>query len=95
MKVIFITTLIIGSIYFGYSRIYTYQINEIKTELDTINAKIENTLTGNTYEDDMYYMFEAILSLEQLISYRYTEENLELKIIRQQMIRNHPNDPII
>lgn len=95
LKVIFITTLIIGSIYFGYSRIYTYQINEIKTELDTINSKIENTLTGNTYEDDMYYMFEAILSLEQLISYRYKEENLELKILRQQMIRNHPNDPII
>lgn len=95
LKIVFITTLIIGSIYFGYSRIYTYQINEIKIELDDINSKIKNNLTDNAYEDDMYYIFEAILSLEHLITYRYQEEYMELNVLKQQMLRNHPNDPMI
>lgn len=95
LKVVLITSLIIGSIYFGYSKIYTYELESIKTEINNINTKLIDNLYNTEYQDDMFYMYESLISIEQLIQYLYAEEQLHLKLLQHEFEVNHPNADII
>lgn len=95
LKIIFITSLVLGTIYFGYSKIYTYEIESIKEEINNINVKLIDNLYNTQYQNDMFYMFESLMTAEALIRYIYSEQQLQLQLLQRQFQRNHPDDPIL
>lgn len=95
LKAFLIASLLLGAIYFGYSRIYTYELTELKTELIELKNQLQRSIYTEDYHSDMFYLFEALIAQEYMLQYVYSEEQLHLNLLYKQMMRNHPDDPFI
>lgn len=95
LKKALIIVLVLGGIYFSYSKLYTYEINGLKQDVIELRAVVSNNVQSEDYGHDIYYLTEAIKMCEQINKYAYEEEQFKLDIITQYIQKHTPNDPIL
>lgn len=91
LKQLLIIVLTIGIIYYGFSKIYTYELNIIKQDLQNIKIKLSTSIN----ENDMFYLMEAIKTTESLAKYINEQEQLQLQLIKRHVNKHYPGDAII
>ena len=95
LKRLLIVVLILGLVYFGFSKIYTYELEKLKIELLDIKEKLSSNVTIDEYSSDIFYLMEAIKISESVTKYMHQQEQLQLQLIKNYIQKYHPNDPII
>ena len=95
LKAFLIASLVIGAIYFGYTRIYIHELDELKTELLLLKEHLNMSIHSDVYHSDLFYMFEALIAQEYMLQYVYAEEQEHLNLLFKEFKINHPDAHII
>ena len=95
LKAFLIASLLLGAIYLGYSRIYTYELTELKTELLDLKNQLQQSIYTDEYHTDMFYLFEALIAQEYMLQYVYAEEQEHLSLLYKEFKVNHPDAHMI
>lgn len=87
--------ILLGVIYFSYSKIYTNEIQDLHTEVKDLNRIVNSAVTKDDYIDDIYYILEVINIQEEITHHAYNTTQLEIDLMYRFISQNHPNDPIL
>lgn len=87
--------ILLGVIYFSYSKIYTNEIQELRTEVTNVKNVIEDAVDKDDYADDIYYLLEVINIEEEINRHAYQTTQLELDLVYRFISQNHPDNPIL
>lgn len=87
--------ILLGIIYFSYSKIYTNEIQELRTEVKTVKDVVEDAVDKDDYADDIYYLLEVINIEEEINRHAYQTMQLELDLVYRFVSQNHPADPML
>lgn len=87
--------ILLGVIYFSYSKIYTNEIQELRTEVKTVKDVVEDAVDKDDYADDIYYLLEVINIEEEINRHAYQTMQLELDLVYRFVSQNHPADPML
>lgn len=87
--------ILLGVIYFSYSKIYTNEIQELHTEIKTLHKALNESVVKDDYADDIYYILEVINIEEEIQHHAYNTTQLEIDLMYRFISQNHPNDPIL
>ena len=87
--------ILLGVIYFSYSKIYTNEIQELRTEVKTVKDVVEDAVDKDDYADDIYYLLEVINIEEEINRHAYQTMQLELDLVYRFVSQNHPEDPML
>ena len=75
-----ITIVLLGGVYFGYSKLYTYEVDGLKQEVMELQAVVAKNVHEDDYGHDIYYLIEAIKMCEQINHAAYDGEQLKLDL---------------
>ena len=95
LGVALITIVLLGGVYFGYSKLYTYEVDSLKQEVIALQTVVEKNVNKDDYGNDIYYLIEAIKMCEQINHAAYDGEQLKLDLFIQYIQKYTPNDPIL
>lgn len=95
LKIFLTIVLVIGGIYFGYSKSCIYDINGLKQDVIELHSIVSNNVQAEDYGHDIYYLTEAIKMCEQINKHAYDGEQLKLDLFIQYIQKHTPNDPIL
>lgn len=95
LSVALITIVLLGGVYFGYSKLYTYEVDSLKQEVIELQVVVEKNVQKDDYSHDIYYLIEAIKMCEQINHAAYDGEQLKLDLFIQYIQKYTPNDPIL
>lgn len=87
--------LLFGFIYFGYSKLYTYEIDGLKQDVIELRSIVSDNVQTSDYAHDIYYLMEAIKLCEQINKIAYDNEQLKNELFIQYIKAHTPNDPIL
>lgn len=87
--------ILLGVIYFSYSKIYTNEIQELRTEVKTVKDVVEDAVDKDDYADDIYYLLEVINIEEEINRHAYQTMQLELDLVYRFVSQYHPADPML
>ena len=87
--------ILLGVIYFSYSKIYTNEIQELRTEVKNVKVVVEDAVDKDDYADDIYYLLEVINIEEEINRHAYQTMQLELDLVYRFVSQNHPADPML
>lgn len=90
-----ITIVLLGGVYFGYSKLYTYEVDGLKQEVIELQDVVAKNVQEDDYGHDIYYLIESIKMCEQINNYAYDGEQLKLDLFIQYIQKHSPNDPIL
>jgi len=63
--------ILLGVIYFSYSKIYNNEIQELHTEVKDLNEIVNTAVTKDDYADDIYYILDVINIEEEVLHHAY------------------------
>lgn len=95
LKIFLTIVLVIGGIYYGYSKSCIYDINGLKQDVIELRSIVSNNVQTADYGHDIYYLTEAIKMCEQINKHAYDGEQLKLDLFIQYIQKHTPNDPIL
>ena len=87
--------ILLGVIYFSYSKMYTNEIQELRTEVKTVKDVVEDAVDKDDYADDIYYLLEVINIEEEINRHAYQTMQLELDLVYRFVSQYHPADPML
>lgn len=87
--------ILLGIIYFSYSKIYNNEIQELKSDVSELNNAVNTAVTKDDYADDIYYILDVINIEEEVLHHAYNTTQLEIDLMYRFISQNHPNDPIL
>lgn len=95
LSVALITIVLLGGVYFGYSKLYTYEVDSLKQEVIELQDVVTKNVQKDDYSHDIYYLIEAIKMCEQINHAAYDGEQFKLDLFIQYVQKYTPNDPIL
>lgn len=87
--------ILLGIIYFSYSKIYNNDIQDLHAEVKDLNEIVNTAVTKDDYADDIYYILDVINIEEEVLHHAYNTTQLEIDLMYRFISQNHPNDPIL
>lgn len=96
MRNVLIVTVIAGGIYYLYNRIViSYDIEDLTTEVNTLNSRYDTTVFYDRYVYDINNMLTSVKTLEMQMNVIFNEQMSCMDAFSEFVRANKPGDPIL
>lgn len=96
IKNLLLVCLIIGIGYFSYMRVHSDALlNDIQTQIQTLNYKVQDVLTTDDYNVDIEYMILTLYLLQELNEQQFMTTQMNTKALITHLENKSPDSPLI